>query len=115
MPKYDVVIGTDRGTFQATLEADPTIPTGLLLQTAMTHQQFVPHLVALDANAASTILIHTPSRQELPPGRLTVVFRDGVSFTGPVVPSPITDVPPQFNGVQLTRNLSAVVTYAVDP
>lgn len=113
MKTYDVVVVTDRGDVRATLNAEDHIPTGLLLQAVMSHQQLLPHFVALDANKSSTLLITTNHRLQLPPG-LTVVFNDGVNINGPILPSPIPNVPPQFSGVQLTSNLAALVTYHVE-
>lgn len=114
MRTFDVVIKTDSGELLATLDAPETIPTGLLLQAVMTHEQFVPHLARLGANGATTILVTTPNRLTLPPG-FTVVFSSGVNINGPVKPSPVPNVPPQFHGVQLTYNLKAIATYRIDP
>lgn len=113
MQKYDIVIRSERGALQATLYGEPGVPTGLLLQAVMTHEQLVPHLTELEANSATTILITTPSRQELPPG-LTVVFHDGVNINGPIYPSPVGPVPEQFRGITITHTLAALVTYSVD-
>jgi hypothetical protein len=109
---FDVVVVTPRGDLKATFNAEEDIPTGLLIQAVMSHQQLLPHLVQLDANAATTLLITTPNRLELPPG-FSIVFSDGVNINGPIVPSPIPNVPREFNGVQLTSGLRAVVTYTV--
>jgi hypothetical protein len=111
--KYDVVVKTDIGELLATLDAPDNIPTGLLLQAVMTHQQLLPHFVRLDANSARTLLITTPNRLTLPPG-ITIVFHDGVNINGPLRPSPIPNVPQEFAGVQLTSNLAVLVTYRVD-
>ncbi len=112
MLKYDIIIRTTRGNLQATLEAEPGIPTGLLLQAVMSHQQLVPLLVDLGVNEATTLLISTPSRLTAPPG-LTVAFTDGVTVSGPMKPSPVVGVPDRFRGITLTHNLAAVVTYVV--
>jgi hypothetical protein len=112
MKTYDVVVKTDKGELSATLQGMPGVPTGLLMQAVMSHQQLLPHLQRIDANAADIMLVVTPSRLELPPG-LTIVFNDGVNINGPLTPSPIPNVPPQFHGVQLTANLAALVVYKV--
>lgn len=114
MKTYDVVVKTAIGALTATLDAPENIPTGILLQAVMSHQQLVPHLVKLDANHSDTLLITTPNRLALPPG-LTIVFPGGVNINGPILPSSVPNVPPQFNGVQLTYNLAALVTYTTDP
>lgn len=114
MKTYDVVVKTAIGELMATLNAPESIPTGLILQAVMSHQQLLPHLVSLKANSAETLLITSLHRLQLPPG-FTVVFHDGVNINGPLEPSPIPNVPPQFSGVQLTYNLAALVTYRVDP
>lgn len=113
MRNFDVVVVTPRGDLKATFSAEERIPTGLLIQAVMSHQQLFPHLLQLDANAATTLLITTPNRLELPPG-FSIVFSDGVNINGPLLPRPIPNVPPEFNGVQLTSGLRAVVTYKVD-
>jgi hypothetical protein len=110
---FDVVVVTPRGDLKATFNAEEGIPTGLLIQAVMSHQQLFPHLLQLNANAATTLLITTPNRLELPPG-FSIVFSDGVNINGPLHPSPIPNVPHEFNGVQLTSGLRAVVTYKVD-
>jgi hypothetical protein len=113
MRTFDFVVVTPRGDFKAILNAEEGIPTGLLVQAVMSHEQLRPHLVELAANTATTMLITTPNRLELPPG-LSIVFPDGVNINGPIRPSPIPNVPAEFNGVQLTSGLRAVVTYKVD-
>lgn len=113
MKTYDVVVKTEVGELMATLQAPDNIPTGILLQAVMTHQQLVPHLIRLEANEAEVLLITTVHRLQLPPG-LTVVFPDGVNINGPIKPSPIPNVPKEFDGVQLTYNLAVLVTYRVD-
>lgn len=113
MKTYDVVMKSARGDVKATLDAPPNIPTGLILQAVMSHQQLLPHFVALRANEAETLLITTPNRLELPPG-LSIVFCDGVNINGPIKPSPVPNVPNEFHGVQLTYNLAAVVTYTAE-
>jgi len=114
MKTYDVVVVTERGDVKAVTSADDSIPTGLVLQAVMSHQQLVPHFSQLDANHAGTILITDRRRLELPPG-LTVLFANGVNINGQLKPSPVYNVPPQFDGVQLTSSTSALVTYRVDP
>lgn len=114
MRAFDFVMRSARGDIQATLTADDNTPTALLMQAVMTHQQLVPHFVELHANEASTLLMTTPSRQTIPPG-MTVVFSDGVNINGPIHPSPIPNVPKEFDGVQLTYNLAVLVVYKVDP
>jgi hypothetical protein len=114
MTKYDVVMLAERGNVHATLEAEEGIPTGLLLQAVMSHQQVVPHMVQLDANAARTLMISTPSRLEVPRG-ITVVFPDGVNINGPLNPSPVANVPTEFEGVKLTSNMAVAVVYNVEP
>lgn len=114
MKKYDVVVKTAVGSLVATLESPDHIPTGLILQAVMSHQQLVPHLVQLRANEAETLLVTRLSRLQIPNG-FTITFHDGVSVNGPLHPSPIENVPREFNGVQLTYNLAAAVTYLVDP
>lgn len=114
MRRFDVVVKTATGALTATLDAEETTPTGLLLQAVMSHQQLVPHLIQLGANQANTLVITTPNRLELPPG-LTIVFANGVNINGPIHPSPVPNVPAQFAGVRLTNNLAALVTYLVDP
>lgn len=113
MKTYDVLVRTDIGELSASFEAQPDIPTGLLLQAVMSHQQLVPHLVNLKANGATALAVVHPSRLTLPPG-LTIVFPDGVNINGPIKPSPVPNVPPQFDGVQLTSHLAALVVYKVD-
>src|SRR4051812_2870960 len=114
MRKFDVVVKTSTGALTATLEAEDEIPTGLILQAVMSHQQLGPHLGRLSANSADTLVITTPNRLTLPPG-LSIVFPDGVSINGKMNPSPIPNVPAQFAGVRLTHNLAALVQYTVDP
>lgn len=114
MKKYDVLVRTDAGDLTATLDAENNIPTGLLLQAVMSHQQLLPHLIQLGANGATTLLVTTPNRLTLSPG-LTIVFSDGVNINGPIKPSPIPNVPQAFSGVQLMHNLAALVVYRVDP
>lgn len=114
MRKFDVVVKTNTGALTATLDAEETTPTGLLLQAVMSHRQLLPHLVRLGANQATTLVITTPNRLTLPPG-LTIVFPSGVNINGPIYPSPIPNVPAKFAGVQLTSNLTALVTYTVEP
>lgn len=114
MRKFDVVIKTDIGHLSATLESPTDIPTGLLLQAVMSHQQLLPHLIKLGANGANTLLVNTPSRMDLRPG-FTIVFHDGVSMNGPLNPSPVENVPRAFDGVQLTYGLRAEVNYLVNP
>lgn len=113
MRTFDVVVVTPRGDLKATFQASDNIPTGLLIQAVMSHQQLFPHLLQLDANAATTLLITTPNRLELPPG-VSIVFHDGVNINGPLKPSPIPNVPREYAGVQLTSGMRAVVTYTVD-
>lgn len=113
MRTFDVVVVTPRGDLKATFNANESIPTGLLIQAVMSHQQLLPHLVQLDANQATTLFITTPNRLELPPG-FSIVFHDGVNINGPLNPSPIPNVPREYAGVQLTSGMHAVVTYKVD-
>lgn len=112
MRTFDVVVVTPRGDLKATFNAEETIPTGLLVQAVLSHQQLFPHLLQLNANAATTMVITTPNRLELPPG-FSIVFHDGVNINGPLNPSPIPNVPREFSGVQLTSGMRAVVTYTV--
>lgn len=114
MKTYDVVVKTAIGELLATLDAPENIPTGLLLQAVMSHQQTVPHLTALKANQAETLLVTSLHRLQLPPG-FTVVFHDGVNINGPLMPSPVPNMPKEFDGVQLTYNLAVVVTYRMNP
>lgn len=114
MKAYDVVVKTAIGELLATLDAEDHIPTGLILQAVMSHQQTYPHLTALGANHAEVLMVTSIRRLQLPPG-LTVVFHDGVNINGPIKPSPIPNVPKAFAGVTLTHNLAVVITYRVDP
>lgn len=114
MRNFDVLVKTDIGEISSTLQAEDDIPTGLLLQAVMSHQQLLPHFVAIGANQASVLAAVTPGRLQLPPG-LTVVFADGVNINGPLKPSPIPNVPEQFGGRTLTHGLTSLVVYKRDP